>query len=283
MADETETPEAEVEAPEPEDRARKQGWVPEDEWTEQGKDPKHHKSAEQFLKDGEEIASAKSRENTELWREVKALRHELQSSTMQRNTELLRERLAKANEKRLEAVRESDEEAFVEAEKEVEAIRQEAGKQQPSSEAEAFKAKYPWIERPEFFDDLQKAYAAFSLKSGVDPDRFNKGVAQKAVNSVIKKYPFLQDEEAPDEQRAEKPKPARTPRETTESGGSAVASGGNIYDRLVKMDAEVKTLFEHDFNNPNHPWSKMKPADAKKAFVNGLRKQGLLKEWGLER
>ncbi len=292
MTEETESPEVEA-APDKggtdegvEERARAQGWVSADEWEEQGKDPEAHKPAEQFLADGKSIAKVQSRENDQLWREVKTLRRTLETMASKQYADALRERLNAANAKRLEAVKDADEDAFNEAEAEVEKIRREAEKTPaPSNDGVAtLRQRYPWAFGTQFNGEVQAAYAELAQKAGTNPGVYDEDIAEQAIQSVIEANPVLQStKKKADPKDGNKADTPRQPRQMAESGGSGLPGGKSLYDKVASLDPSIKDAFEDFYNNPQHPWSKLKKSEAQQKFVAGLKTQGLLKEWGLER
>jgi hypothetical protein len=149
-----------------ETEARKDGWVPLDEWKG---DPEQHKSAEQFVEDGEKITGILKSKLTRTEQKVEDLGKrvdELLATNKQFGefTKKAQEREKKEKESliseleglRKKAVDEGDGEAFTNADRQLTELRAEPEPQEPISPA-----GMQWLEDNDWYqkDDAMSAYA----------------------------------------------------------------------------------------------------------------------------
>ena len=103
-----------------EDEARKDGWVPLDEWKG---DPEQHKSAEQFVRDGEKIAGILKGKLSKLESRVEELTEsnrkfgEFTKKAQERDKQEREKLVKELEELRKQAVSDADGEAFAEADR----------------------------------------------------------------------------------------------------------------------------------------------------------------------
>lgn len=146
--------------------ARKDGWVPLDEWKG---DPEQHKSAEQFVKDGEEITSILRSKVNRLEQKSEDLENrvkELLDTNKQFGefTKKAQERERKEKEKlidelkkvRAQAITDGDGEAAVKAEEDIQALRE--SQQEP---VELHPIQKQWLEANSWYetDKILHAFA----------------------------------------------------------------------------------------------------------------------------
>jgi hypothetical protein len=131
--------------------AKEQGWAPEEEW--RGK-PEDFKSAEQFIKDGENIPAILKSKVEKLEGRVEQLLdsnkkfNEMSQRTLKKEREEKEKAIAQLEDVRKQAITEGDGEAFDRADKQINELREDIQPQTPEIDPVAKKwlDSNPWYE-----------------------------------------------------------------------------------------------------------------------------------------
>lgn len=218
-----------------EDKARADGWAPLDEWKG---DPEKWKSAEQFVEDGEHIASI-------LKSKVERLEGKLDSAleTNKKFNEFTQRALEKERKEKESAIRELEEarkqavtdgdgEAFARADKQIDELKtQPQQEQQLDPQAKAWLNDNNWYQQNEkltvYADGLADMLAA-------------QGYTGKAYFDELSKR--VRDTFPEDFGNKNRKKP-----NTVESGGEAVVdTGSRTFDKLPKEAKDAYKQFAKD-------------------------------------
>jgi type II secretory pathway pseudopilin PulG len=188
-----------------EERARVQGWMPYQEWVDQGGDPDQWKPAEKFVKDGEDIPGIVKERNRKLEAELRQLREDFKQFRQHMNQQMTKreqkaydQALKDLQQKQRQAVEEGDTAAFDQVEREKERIQKErdeamkdtgesgeASQQDPVFEA--WVEENPWYQRnPEMAATAEGIANAINRQN---PNLTGKPFLDEVTRRIKKIYP----------------------------------------------------------------------------------------------
>jgi len=185
-----------------EQRARAQGWMPQDEWVDQGGDPEQWKPADQFVKDGEEIAGITRERNRKLESEVADLKKSMQDMKQmltKREQRGYDKALQDIQAKREKAVEDGDTEEFNKLEKQKGQLEKERNEIAQSAPEEGSDQEDPafreWVNENSWYDESKNPEMAATAEGIANsltrqkPTLTGKPFLDEVTRQVKKIYP----------------------------------------------------------------------------------------------